>query len=337
MTWVPGNKTIVLLMLALFLAPAWAGTWTLQLPPDQRAAEWEEALELTGLALATSETDSSARFSCTQGTCLLYIRDGDSWRSTSIPAPNSAESREQIALKARSMLQARTEVHNTWQPNLSEFLEEEEPPPPQPLPIFEIPAPPLEPFVPTERPPARYIPHELATWPEALHPQLIISERPPLLLWGAASASGEQRSMSRQGLSGGLSGGVSMLSNRLGLGLDLSGHSPIRFEARRAWSTWGVAGMLWVRPVERVQLAGLIGGHRLRFTDSGSVADTVQRAFTAADLSTPLGPLWLTARFTSDLSPITLYEVDQLGREQVLVEAGVLWSAAVGVRWWIGQ
>ncbi|MDG1479850.1 MAG: hypothetical protein P8R54_09670 [Myxococcota bacterium] len=323
-------------MLALFLAPAWAGTWTILLPPDQRAAEWEEALELTGLTLAASESDSSARFRCTQGTCLLYIRNGDSWRSTTIPAPSSAEAREQIALKARSMLQARAEVHNTWQPDLGDFLEAE-PPPAQPLPTFEIPAPPLAPFALTEPPPTRYIPHELATWSEALRPQLIISERPPLLLWGAASASGEQRSMSGPGVSGGVSGGISMLSSKLGLGLDLSGHSPTRVDASRAWSTWGAAGMLWVRPSERIQFAGLIGGHRLRFTDSGSVADTVQRTFAAADLSTPLGPLWLTARFTSDLSPITLYEVDQLGREEVLVEPDVLWSAAVGVRWWVGQ
>ena len=328
-------------MLALFLAPAWAGTWTILLPPDQHAAEWEEALELTGLALAASEADSSARFRCAQGTCLLYIRDGDSWRSTAIPAPSSAEAREQIALKARSMLQARAEVRNTWQPDLSEFLEEEEPPPPppppQPLPTFEIPAPPLAPFVSTALPPTRYIPHETATWPEVLHPELIISEPPPLLLWGAASAGGEQRSTASLGLSGGVSGGISMFSSRLGLGLDLSGHSPTRFEASRAWSTWGAAGMLWVRPAERIQIAGLLGGHQLRFTDSGSVADTVQRAFAAADLSTPLGPLWLTVRFTSDLSPITLYEVDQLGREEVLVESSVLWSAAVGVRWWVGQ
>ncbi len=324
-------------MLALLLAPAWAGTWTIQLPPDQRAAEWEEALELTGLALATSEDDCSARLSCAQGDCQLDIRDGDSWRSTAIPAPHSAASREQIALKARSMLQARAEVHNTWQPDLSEFLEEEPPPPAQPLPTFEIPAPPLAPFIPPEQTFTRYVPHELATWPEALHPQLIVSDRPPLLPWGAASVSGEQRSTSGPGLSGGLSGGLSMLSSRLGLGLDLSGHSPARFDADRAWSTWGAAGVLWVRPAERLQLSGLLGGHLLRFTDGGSAADAVQRPFAAADLSTPLGPLWLTARFTSDLAPITLYEVDQLGQERVLADLGVLWSAAVGVRWWVGR
>jgi hypothetical protein len=321
-------------MLALLLASARAGTWTIQLPPDQRAAEWEEALELTGLVAATGP-DCHARVSCTDDGCQLLIRDGEAWRSAAIPAPRSAADREQIALKARSMLQERAEVHNTWQPDLSDFLDT--PPPAPVLPDFPVPAPVLPPLVLPPPTSEAHIPAEVATWPEALRPALIVAERAPLALWGAASVGGERRSTASLGVSGGVSGGVSMLSARLGLGLDLSAHSPTRRDDGRAWSTWGAAGTLWVRPVERLQISGLAGGHRLRFTQDGDSVDAVQRAFAAAELSAPLGPLWLTARLTSDLSPVTLYEIDQWGRESVLADLGVLWSAAIGVRWWLGE
>ena len=128
-----------------------------------------------------------------------------------------------------------------------------------------------------------------------------------------------------------------MLEGRLGLGLDLSVHSPSRLDTERAWDTLGAAGVLWVSPIDRLTIGGLIGGHRLRFTESSTTADAVERAFIAADLSTPIGPIHLYSRLTTDLAPVTLYGVDQLGREEVIAELGTLWSGQVGVRWWPGR
>ena len=178
---------------------------------------------------------------------------------------------------------------------------------------------------------------EEAHWSAALQPSMLVQERTPLPLWGSLGASGERRSTAEFGLGAAAAGGVATLSGRLGGGVELTVHSPSRFSAERAWSTWGLAGVVWGRPVERLQLAGLLGGHQLRFTESGRAADAVQRAFAAADLATPLGSAWLILRVTTALSPITLYEVDQLGRETAIAELGTLRSGQLGVRWWLGQ
>ena len=60
-------------MLALLLAPAWAETWRLQLPADQRLADWEEALKLTDLVAVPPGTDCDARLHCAGSSC-------DSWK-----------------------------------------------------------------------------------------------------------------------------------------------------------------------------------------------------------------------------------------------------------------
>ena len=325
-------------MLALLLAPAWAGTWTIQLPAGQSPAAWEDALELTGMRVAVPGEDAHALIRCTADDCKLLIQDSEGWRSTAIPAPSSAADREQIALKARSMLQARAEIQNEWRPALGDFLTDAPaPPPPPPLPTFEVSPPTLSVYPQPERLPDSHIPAEEIHWSPALQPSVLISSSPRLTLWAAVGAAGERRSTEEFGIGAAVAGGVEMLDRTLGVGLELTGHSPSRFSAERAWSTWGVAGTVWGRPAARLQVTGLLGGHQLRFTDSGRAADAVQRAFAGADLATPLGPVWLTLRFTTTLSPITLYEVDQLGRETVLAELGTLRSGQLGVRWILGR
>lgn len=328
-------------MLALLLAPAWAGAWTLQLPANQLLVDWEDALELTGLRVATSGEDIHARIRCTARECELLIRDGDAWRATTIPAPTSAEAREQIALKARSMLQARAEIHNEWHPDpdLGGFLIDGPPPAPQPppLPTFDVPPPPLSPYPIPERALGSHIPAEVAHWSPALQPTVLVQSRPPRSAWFALGAGGERRSTDELGVGAGLAGGLATRDMRLGGGVELTVHSPSRLDSERAWSTLGLAGVVWGQPVERLRLTGLIGGHQLRFTDRGRAADAVQRTFAAADLATPVGPIWLTLRLTSALSPVTLYEVDQLGRETAIADVGVLRSGQLGVRWWLGQ
>ena len=105
---------------------------------------------------------------------------------------------------------------------------------------------------------------------------------------------------------------------------------------RRSWSTWGAAGTAWFKPTEQLRVSALVGGHLLRFTESGSATDAVQRTFVGLDTATPTGPLWLTARVTAELTPVTLYEVNQLGQETVLAELGRLWAVQLGARWWFG-
>ena len=327
-----------LVMLALLLAPAWAGTWTLQLPADQPPSEWEDALELTGMRAAAPGEDAHAQIRCADGDCELLIRDDEGWRATAIPAPSSPADREQIALKARSMLLARAEIHNEWRPALGDFLADEPaPPPPPPLPTFELSPPTLSEYPRSEPLPDSHIPVEEAYWSPALQPSVLISSPPRLTLWAAFGAAGERRSTDDFGIGAGAAGGVAMRDDQLGAGLELTGHSPSRFSAERGWSTWGVAGAVWWRPAARLQVTGVFGGHQLRFTESGRAADAVQRAFAAAEVATPLGPVWLTLRFTTALSPVTLYEVDQLGRETTLAELGTLRSGQLGVRWFLGR
>lgn len=329
-------------MLALLLAPAWAGSWTLQLPADQDLTDWEDALELTGLRAAAPGEVCHAQIRCTVGDCELQIRDGEAWRATAIPVPSSAEAREQIALKARSMLQARAEVHNEWHPSLGDFLSDDPVPAapaasPPPLPIFEVSPPPLSAYPRLEGRPSSHIPAEEVRWSPALQPSLLITSRTPPPLWGSLGVSGERRSTGDFGASVGAAGGTVMLDGRLGGGIEVTAHSISRFSAERAWSTWGLAGVAWGRPVEHLRLAALLGGHLLRFTDRGQAVDTVQRSFTAAELAAPVGPLWLTLRLTTELSPITLYEVDQLGRESAIADLGTLRSGQLGVQWWLGR
>jgi len=201
-------------MVLLMMGLAWASG--LRVPPGQSAAVWEDALALTGLTLVQPIDSAIAELINEDGAWTLRVLSPDgTWRTTTVPPPDSAAHRETIARNVLLMRAKRDAVEHPWElqaaalPAIAATPAPRPPPPENPKPAWIAPPrfqkarPAMGPIEVVSVYPV-LTPLQVVSYPTVLHPEAADPDRAPALIrggWVWAGAGGAARPEVAAGLS----------------------------------------------------------------------------------------------------------------------------------------